>query len=129
VFRYDVEQAILDGFLVDYEAVAIKSDVRMNGAFLKEGEEVGYIDTKTGKEQRDELEDERQFPSEDIEKRITAPQSNRKIIEEIATVRLRPRKGDRPFPQNPHLRRQRHRAHLARRSTGENLPRSVRPGR
>ena len=84
VFRYDVEQAILDGFLVDYEAVAIKSDVRMNGAFLKEGEEVGYIDTATGKERRDELEDERQFPSEDIEHRITAPQSNRKIIEEIA---------------------------------------------
>jgi type I restriction enzyme R subunit len=83
VFRYDVEQAILDGFLVDYEAVAIKSDVRMNGAFLKEGEEVGYIDTSTGKEHRDELEDERQFPSEDIERRITAPQSNRKIIEEI----------------------------------------------
>jgi len=84
VFRYDVEQAILDGFLVDYEAVAIKSDVRMNGAFLKEGEEVGYIDTSTGKEHRDELEDERQFLSEDIERRITAPQSNRKIIEEIA---------------------------------------------
>ncbi len=84
VFRYDVEQAILDGFLVDYEAVAIKSEVRMNGAFLKEGEEVGYIDTSTGKEHRDELEDERQFPSEDIERRITAPQSNRAIIEEIA---------------------------------------------
>ena len=84
VFRYDVEQAILDGFLVDYEAVAIKSEVRMNGAFLKEGEEVGYIDTATGKEQRDELEDERQFPSEEIERRITAPQSNRQIIEEIA---------------------------------------------
>ena len=84
VFRYDVEQAILDGFLVDYEAVAIKSDVRMNGAFLKEGEEVGYIDTSTGKEHRDELEDERQFSSEDIERRITAPQSNRQIIEEIA---------------------------------------------
>jgi type I restriction enzyme R subunit len=38
VFRYDVEQAILDGYLVDYEAVAIKSEVRMNGVFLKEGE-------------------------------------------------------------------------------------------
>jgi type I restriction enzyme R subunit len=61
VFRYDVEQAILDGFLVDYEVVAIKSDVRMNGAFLKEGDEVGLIDTTTGKEQRDELEDERTF--------------------------------------------------------------------
>jgi type I restriction enzyme, R subunit len=84
VFRYDVEQAIIDGYLVDYEAVAIKSEVRMNGAFLKEGEEVGYINTATGKEHRDELEDERAFPSEDIEKRITVPQSNRKIIEEIA---------------------------------------------
>ncbi len=84
VFRYDVEKAILDGYLVDYEAVSIKSDVRMNGAFLKQGEEVGLIDPVTGKEHRDELEDERAFPSEDIEKRITAPQSNRKIIEEVA---------------------------------------------
>jgi type I restriction enzyme, R subunit len=84
VFRYDVEQAILDGYLVDYEPVAIKSDVRVNGVFLKEGEEVGLIDTRTGKEHRDELEDERAFASEEIEKRITAPQSNRKIIEEIA---------------------------------------------
>ena len=84
VFRYDVERAILDGFLADYEAVAIKSEVRMNGAFLKEGEEVGYIDTTTGKEHRDELEDERAFAAEEIEKGITAPQSNRKIIEEIA---------------------------------------------
>ena len=99
VFRYDVEQAILDGFLVDYEAVAIKSDVRMNGAFLKEGEEVGYIDTATGKEHRDELEDERQFPSEDIEKRITAPQSNRQIIEEIATYAYAHEKATGHFPK------------------------------
>ncbi len=84
VFRYDVEQAILDGFLVDYEAVAIKSDVRMNGVFLKEGEKVGRIDTTTGRESLDELEDEREFASEEIERRITAPDSNRKIIEEIA---------------------------------------------
>lgn len=84
VFRYDVEQAILDGYLVDYETVVIKSDVRLNGAFLKAGEEVGLIDTATGQERRDELEDERAFPAEDIERRITAPQSNRRIIEEIA---------------------------------------------
>lgn len=99
VFRYGVEQAILDGFLVDYEAVAIKSYVRMNGAFLKEGEEVGYIDTATGKEQRDELEDERQFPSEDIERRITAPQNNRKIIEEIAQYDYAHEKATGHFPK------------------------------
>ncbi len=40
VFRYTVEQGILDGYLVDYEPVAIKSDVRMSGVFLKEGETV-----------------------------------------------------------------------------------------
>ncbi len=99
VFRYDVEQAILDGYLVDYEAVAIKSDVRMNGAFLKEGEEVGIIDPTTGKEQRDELEDERQFASEDIEKRITAPDSNRKIIEEIAQYAYAHEKETGHFPK------------------------------
>ena len=50
VFRYTVEQAILDGYLVDYEPVAIKSEVRMNGVFLKEGETVERVDTDTGAE-------------------------------------------------------------------------------
>jgi type I restriction enzyme R subunit len=99
VFRYDVEQAILDGYLVDYEAVAIKSEVRMKGAFLKPGEEVGLIDPTTGKELRDELEDEREFPSEDIEKRITAPRSNRKIIEEIAQYAYAHEKETGHFPK------------------------------
>lgn len=99
VFRYDVEQAILDGYLVDYEAVSIASEVRMNGAFLKEGEEVGLIDPTTGKERRDELEDERTFASEDIEKRITAPDSNRKIIEEIAQYAYSHEKETGRFPK------------------------------
>jgi len=84
VYRYPTERAILDGYLVDYEPVKIKSNVRMNGAFLKEGEQVGIIDTETGKEIYDQLEDEREFSTEEIERKITAPRSNRKIIEEIA---------------------------------------------
>ena len=48
IYRYTTEQAILDGFLVDYDAVKIKSDVRMNGIFLKPGEHVGVVDTETG---------------------------------------------------------------------------------
>jgi type I restriction enzyme R subunit len=99
VFRYDVEQAILEGFLVDYEAVTIKSDVRMNGVFLKEGEEVGLIDPVSGKEHRDALEDERSFVSEEIEKRITAPQSNRKIIEEIGQYAYAHEKETGRFPK------------------------------
>ena len=84
VFRYGVEQAIREGYLVDYEAVLIKSKVRINGVFLKEGERVGKIDTETGEELFDDVEDERTFSAEDIEREITAPDSNRKIIEEVA---------------------------------------------
>lgn len=83
VFRYSYEQAVLDGYLADYRAIKIKSDVRINGIFLKEGELVGVIDQSTGIEKIDELEDEREFNSEEIEKSITAPDSNRKILEEI----------------------------------------------
>lgn len=84
VFRYGVEQAIREGFLVDYDAVAINSDVKLNGVFLNEGEAVGRIDTKTGEEILDELEDERAFESSQIEADITVIDSNRKVIEEIA---------------------------------------------
>lgn len=84
IYRYTFEQAVLEGFLVDYQAVRIKSDVRINGIFLKEGEKVGIKDTETGKEFIDELEDEREFDSQAVEKDITSPVSNQKIVKEIA---------------------------------------------
>ena len=84
VFRYTVEQGILAGFLVDYEPVAIKSEVRMNGVFLKEGETVERVDTDTGQKTLDQLEDERDYASGDLERSITVPDSNRKVIEEVA---------------------------------------------
>ncbi len=84
IFRYTVEQGVQDGYLVDYDAVSIHSEVRLNGAFLKPGESVGMVDTNTGEEVFDQLEDERQFTSTEIERKITAPESNRKIVQEIA---------------------------------------------
>jgi len=84
IYRYTTDQAIEDGYLVDYDAVKIKSNVRMQGVFLKPGEHVGIIDTKTGQETYDQLEDEREFASQDVEQKITAPESNRKIIKEVA---------------------------------------------
>ena len=83
IFRYTTEEAILDGYLVDYDAVKISSGVLINGAFLEKGEHVGLIDTETGKEVYDELEDEREFPAEEIERKITVPDTNRKIIKEL----------------------------------------------
>lgn len=83
IFNYPLQTAIDEGFLVDYDAVSINSNVLMNGAFLREGEQVGMIDTETGREQIDQLEDERQFTSTEIEQKITAPDTNQKIVEEL----------------------------------------------
>jgi len=88
-YRYTTNQAIQGGYLVDYEAVRIKSDVRLNGVFLKEGDHVGIIDTETGEEIYDQLEDEREFPTEDIERKITAPQWFCLIIAYLKTRRER----------------------------------------
>jgi type I restriction enzyme, R subunit len=82
-YRYEYERAVREGYLVDYDAIAIKSHVRMHGIFLKEGEEVGVVNPMSGAQQLDLLEDEREFPSVEIEEKITSPDSNRKILEEI----------------------------------------------
>jgi type I restriction enzyme R subunit len=83
VYRYDYARAVREGFLVDYDAVALDSDVRMNGIFLQAGEQVGVIDATTGAQSFDNLEDERQFDTTEVERTITSPDSNRKILTEI----------------------------------------------
>jgi type I restriction enzyme R subunit len=88
IFRYTTEQAIMAGFLVDYESVFIDSEIKIDGAFLQEGESVGIIDPETGLETYDQLEDERDFASTEIERKITVPDTNRKIIQEVAKYAL-----------------------------------------
>lgn len=84
VYRYEYERAVREGFLVDCDAVKISSGVRLNGLFLKEGEHVGVKDPETGAEVMDALEDEREFDTTQIEREVTAPESNRMIIQELA---------------------------------------------
>lgn len=83
VYRYDYSRAVREGYLVDYDAVAIHSDVRLKGLFLKEGERVTRVDPETGAEKLDEIEDEREFASTEVERTVTSPDSNRKILHEI----------------------------------------------
>jgi type I restriction enzyme R subunit len=85
VYRYEYERAVREGFLVDYDVVKIRSNVRMNGVFLKEGEEVGLINPETGSKKLDSIEDERAFDASTVEREITSPDSNKKILEEIRT--------------------------------------------
>ncbi|MEP7219832.1 MAG: type I restriction-modification enzyme R subunit C-terminal domain-containing protein, partial [Bacteroidota bacterium] len=83
VYRYEYERAVREGYLVDYDIVKIRSEVRMHGIFLNEGDAVGTIDPTTGVERMDLLEDQRQFDVAEIEAKVTSPDSNRKILEEI----------------------------------------------
>lgn len=83
VYRYDYERAVREGHLVDYDPVKLKSNVRMSGVFLKEGEEVGLVNTTSGTEKRDYLEDERKFEAPEVEEKVTSPDSNLKIVTEL----------------------------------------------
>ncbi|MBN1654575.1 MAG: DEAD/DEAH box helicase family protein [Deltaproteobacteria bacterium] len=83
VYRYEYIRAVREGHLVDYDVVNIKSDVRMRGVFLNPGDQVDYVDPETGAKQLDLLEDERQYDSTEVERKVTAPDSNRKILLEI----------------------------------------------
>lgn len=84
IYKYSVEEAVNDGFLVDYDdPVIINSGVKINGVFLKEGEQIELVDVKTGKSRIDYLEDERNFDATDVEKKITVPDCNVKVIREL----------------------------------------------
>src|SRR5438445_5609991 len=88
VYRYEYERAVGEGYLVDYDVVSVHSNVRMKGIFLKEGEEVAYVDKQSGVKKLDLLEDERQFEITEIEEKVTSPDSNRKILEELKKYAL-----------------------------------------
>jgi type I restriction enzyme, R subunit len=83
VYRYEYERAVREGYLVDYDVVKIRSDVRINGVFLRGGEQIDQVDPESGIRQLDVLEDERVFDATDVERKITAPDSNRKILSEL----------------------------------------------
>ena len=87
-YRYDYAQAVKDGYLVDYDAVKVRSNVRMRGVFIAEGEDVEVVDPQTGLRRLDRTEDERDFDATEIERKVTAPDSNRKIIEEVKKFAL-----------------------------------------
>lgn len=84
VFRYTYKEAVDEGYLVDFDVVKVRSEVRIEGVTLKEGERVELVDTHEGTTKNiDYLEDEVVYDASAIEAKITAPDSNRKIVEEL----------------------------------------------
>ena len=99
VYRYEYQRAVQEGYLVDYDVVTVKSDVRMKGVFLNEGEQIGIVDPVSGTELLDQVEDERQFDASEVEQKVTAPDSNKKILEEIKKHALEHQEKTGRFPK------------------------------
>ena len=99
VYRYEYDRAVREGYLVDYDPVSVHSDITMNGLFLKEGEQVKVIDTRTGAISYDNLEDERDFDTTEIERKASALDRNRKIVKEFTKYALEQEKETGHFPK------------------------------
>lgn len=99
VYRYGYDQAVKDGYLVDYDAVKIESGVRIEGITIKEGDEIEEVNPETGAQQLDLLEDERHFEVTEVEREVTSPDSNKKIIQEFAKYALEQEEKTGRFPK------------------------------
>lgn len=99
VYHYEYERAVREGYLVDYDAITIQSRVTVQGAFLQPGEIVTLQDRQTGRIRLEELEDERPLPAPQLEQDWTAPDRDRKIVQELARYLLEQEEERGHFPK------------------------------
>ncbi len=88
VFTYSYEEAVRDGHLVDFDLVNVRSEIRLNGVFLRESERVELVDPRTGLSHMDRLEDERRFDTADLA--FNARSLSTSLISRISGMSARP---------------------------------------
>lgn len=86
IFKYTYREAVIDGFLVDYDAPhIIKTRLSEEGIHYGKGDIVAIYDPATGEITNSEaLEDELDFDVESFNRQIIVPDFNRKVLAEIA---------------------------------------------
>jgi type I restriction enzyme R subunit len=89
VYSYSYQQAVGEGYLVDFDPIAIESQVTLQGTFLRPGEAVALQDRETGAIRYEQLEDERELPPSDIDTQWAAPDRDRKVVGEVVAHLLR----------------------------------------
>ena len=86
VFTYSYREAVIDGYLVDYDApYSIKTELNQHGIHHQKGEKLARYNPVT-KEllNPEELEDELNFDVEDFNKKVIAPSFNEAVLTELA---------------------------------------------
>ncbi len=99
IYEYGIRRAEADGYLVGYDPVLIHSEITLKGHFLREGEEVQLKDTETGQLRLDIVEDERDLPPETLTQDWTAPDRDRKIVQEVVDHLLAQERDKGHFPK------------------------------
>lgn len=86
VFKYTYREAIIEGYLVDYDAPhKIKTQFNTEGIKYNKGETLALYDPVTHEITNSEvLQDEMNFDVEKFNKQIITPSFNRTVLEEIA---------------------------------------------
>lgn len=86
VFKYTYREAVIEGYLVDYDAPhKIKTQFNTEGIKYKKGETLALYDLVTHEITNSEvLQDEMNFDVEKFNKQIITPSFNRTVLEEIA---------------------------------------------
>lgn len=86
VYTYSYREAVIDGYLVDYDAPhIIKTELNQNGIHHDKGEKLARYNPVT-KEllNPEELEDEVDFEVEDFNKKVVTPSFNEVVLSEIS---------------------------------------------
>ncbi len=86
VFKYTYREAVIEGYLVDYDAPhKIKTQFNTEGIKYNKGEALALYDPVTHEITNSEvLQDEMNFDVEKFNKQIITPSFNRTVLEEIA---------------------------------------------
>lgn len=84
IFTYSYKQAVDDGFLVDFDAVRIQTDIDMSEEIVfAKGEAIKLMDKATLSKEDTILEDELKIDISSLERKVTVDDRNRKIVDEV----------------------------------------------
>lgn len=85
VFNYSYREAVVDGFLIDYEPpIRIKTKLSEDGIVWQAGEAVKYVDGKTGQIDLTQTPDEIRVDVAQFNRRVITKSFNQVVCEELA---------------------------------------------
>jgi type I restriction enzyme, R subunit len=83
VYRYGLQQAINDGYLVDYDVVRIKTKSTREDAYIPKEQRMLIKDKQTGLYDEEFADEDIKINVEDLEKDLTIPDRLRKLVSEF----------------------------------------------